>query len=480
MDEQFNENPRPQNPRRRRRTQEEIIKENYLPIIIAGVSLLLILIFVIGAIVRGISYSNAEKASLEAAYQSSVAESQAHAAEAEQLISQVSTMMANYDYDGAMEALNGFSGDIAQYNQLTALYTQCKSASASAVVWDDPNDVINLSFHQLIADPKRAFNDNGMGKTYNRDYVTVEEFQRILQQLFENGYVLVSLDDIVDVTTDASGNTTYTAKALKLPQGKKPLMITQTNVNSYYKQVDGDGDFLPDASGDGFASKLVIGEDGYPTCEYRDKNGNVTYGDYDLVPILERFIQEHPDFSYRGARAILGVTGYEGVLGYRTKPSYAETIGEERFNEEVEQAKAVAQCLKDHGWILASHSYGHPAYGNLSAGGVKTDSDKWEETCEYIIGETDIILYPHGSDIAGVKSYTQDNAKFVALYEDGYRYFFNVDSHQAWCQLGKTYFRGGRRNLDGYRMYHDPDKIADLIDANTVLDPNRPLPVPNL
>ena len=153
MDEQLNENPRPQNPRRRRRAQEEINKENYQPVIIAGVSLLLIVIFIIGAIVRGISYSNAEKESAEAAYQSSMAESQAHAAEAEALISKVSVMMANYDYDGALEAMNGFSGDIAQYNQLTALYTQCKSASASAVVWDDPNDVVKLSFHQLIADP---------------------------------------------------------------------------------------------------------------------------------------------------------------------------------------------------------------------------------------------------------------------------------------------------------------------------------------
>ena len=308
MDEQLNENPRPQNPRRRRRTQEEIIKENYLPVIIAGVSLLLIVVFIIGAIVRGISYSNAEKESAEAAYQSSVAESQAHAAEAEQLLAQVSVMMANYDYDGALAAMDGFSGDIAQYNQLTALYTQCKSASASAVVWDDPNDVVNLSFHQLIADPKRAFNDNGMGKTYNRDYVTVEEFQRILQQLFENGYVLVSLDDIVEVTTDASGNTTFSAKALKLPQGKKPLMITQTHVNSYYKQVDGDGDFLPDASGDGFASKLMVDENGKVVSELINADGTPAYGAYDLVPVLDAFVSQNPNFSYKGAKAILCVS----------------------------------------------------------------------------------------------------------------------------------------------------------------------------
>jgi peptidoglycan/xylan/chitin deacetylase (PgdA/CDA1 family) len=211
-----------------------------------------------------------------------------------------------------------------------------------------------------------------------------------------------------------------------------------------------------------------------------DANGNVTTGDYDLVPLLEKFIQAHPDFSYRGARAVLGVTGYEGVLGYRTKPSYETTIGTERYQKEVADAKAVVQCLKEHGWILASHSYGHPAYGNISADRVATDSTKWENTCQNIIGETDILLYPHGSDIAGIGYYNFDNAKFKALYEDGYRYFFNVDSNVAWQQKGDNYLRGGRRNLDGYRMYHDPELLDDLFDAHAVLDKKRPLPVPSL
>ena len=135
---------------------------------------------------------------------------------------------------------------------------------------------------------------------------------------------------------------------------------------------------------------------------------------------------------------------------------------------------------KEHGWILASHSYGHPAYGNLTPERVETDSDKWEQTCEYIVGETDILLYPHGSDIAGVGNYTMDNGKFAALYADGYRYFFNVDGNQYWNQLGSNYFRGGRRNLDGYRMYHHPEKLKDLFDVELVFDPVRPLPVPSV
>ena len=206
---------------------------------------------------------------------------------------------------------------------------------------------------------------------------------------------------------------------------------------------------------------------------------SITTGDYDLVPVLETFIQSHPDFSYHGARAILGMTGYEGVFGYRTKPSYETAMGSEAYAAEVQAAKEVAQCLRDHGWILASHSYGHPAYGNLTAERVETDSDKWERTVESIIGETDVILYPHGSDIHTFREYTFENEKFAALYEDGFRYFFNVDGNQYWNQLGDCYFRGGRRNVDGYRMYHNPDMLTDLFDVKDVFDSTRPTPVPN-
>lgn len=260
--------------------------------------------------------------------------------------------------------------------------------------------------------------------------------------------------------------------------------MSQDDLN-YYSYMIGTGSginetpIFADTNGDGFAHKIVIGQDGFPTCEYMDADGNVSTGDYDLVPVLERFIQDHPDFSYHGARAILGVTGYEGVFGYRTKPSYETELGAERYAAEVQAAKDVAQCLREHGWVLASHSYGHPAYGNINAQRVDRDSTKWENTVQTVIGETDVILYPHGSDIAGVGKYSTSNDKFNVLYEDGYRYFFNVDS-RTWNQLGPNYFRGGRRNLDGYRMYHNPDLVSDLFDANTVLDRHRPLPVPSV
>ena len=39
----------------------------------------------------------------------------------------------------------------------------------------------------------------------------------------------------------------------------------------------------------------------------------------DATPILDEFVYEHPDFSLNGAKAIFSLTGYCGILGYRTQ-----------------------------------------------------------------------------------------------------------------------------------------------------------------
>ena len=119
----------------------------------------------------------------------------------------------------------------------------------------------------------------------------------------------------------------------------------------------------------------------------------------------------------------------------------------------------------------------HFLLGQVSVERVATDTKKWEDTVESIIGKCDIILYPNGSDVAGIEKYTMDNEKFKILYDSGLRYFYNVDSSVSWCQLGDDYFRGGRRNLDGYRMYNSPGRLDDLFDAAAVFSKARPTPV---
>ena len=47
------ENPRPANPRRKKRSQMQIFKEAYLPVIIAALALILIVTFIVGSVTRG-------------------------------------------------------------------------------------------------------------------------------------------------------------------------------------------------------------------------------------------------------------------------------------------------------------------------------------------------------------------------------------------------------------------------------------------
>ena len=323
-------------------------------------------------------------------------------------------------------------------------------------------------------DNKKAFDGENDSVGYNQVMTTAGEFEKILQTMYDKGYVLVRMHDLAYETTDENGNTVMKPGTILLPEGKHPFVMSQDDV-CYYPYMDGDG----------FASRIIVGEDGKPTCEMKLDDGTVTTGSYDLVPILEDFIQEHPDFSYKGARAVIAFTGYEGILGYRTSDKYADS---ETYEQDCRDAARVAQCLKDNGWELASHSWGHLMMGEIEMDRFKADTDKWEQQVDSLIGPIDIILYPFGNDIADWRPYTAENERFTYLYNAGFRYFCNVDSNKAWIQIGDNYLRQGRRNLDGYRMWKDitaeeedrERKLADLFRAEDVFDPDRPTPVPEM
>ena len=114
-----------------------------------------------------------------------------------------------------------------------------------------------------------------------------------------------------------------------------------------------------------------------------------------------------------------------------------------------------------------------------------TDTDKWDTEVAPLVGGTDIILFPFGSDIGDWRPYADSNERFQYLKSKGFRYFCNVDSAQYYVQIGADHMRQGRRNLDGYRMYYDlpesnPTKthLDDLFNVEEVFDRSRPTPVP--
>ena len=380
-------------------------------------------------------------------------------------------LASGYDYEGAIELLQSQTAYQADPQVIEKISEY--RAIMKTLVPVDINEVTHVFFHSLIMDTAKAFDGDSEENGYNQVMTTVSEFNKILQSMYDKGYVLVRLHDLAYEDMDENGETIMKKGRILLPEGKKAFVMSQDDV-CYYPYMEDDG----------FASRIVIGADGKPACEMVMNDGSVSTGSYDLVPILEDFIEEPPDFSYKGARAVLAFTGYEGILGYRTAASYADS---KTYEKDREEAAKVAQCLKDHGWELASHSWGHLNLGGVEMERFITDTDKWEEEVDSLIGPTDIILFPFGSDVGGWHPYTTENERFNYLYDAGFRYFCNVDSSQYWVQFGKKHFRQGRRNLDGYRMWQDmttedPTKrrLDDLFRAEDVFDKARPTPVADM
>ena len=427
MDER---NPTP----RRRKSTRQIFKEKYLPFIILGVAGLLILSFIFGSLSMNQSRKN-NKAQADRI-------TQLLRDEAEDLKARAAAMAAEYDYENAMKLLSGYSGGLSSHPELLALYNQYKTALAELVVWDDLSKVPNLSFRTLVADLQKAVSDPDRGSRYAARHITTDEFTRILNQLYENGYVLVSLYDFAVPVTGADGSVGVNRTGIRLPEGKKPIILTQEGVN-FYSHTEKCG---------GFADRLIVNEKGELTCVLGDREG-----DFDLVPVLNSFLMEHPDFSYEGARATIALSGYEGLFGMDLS--------------ERDAIKAVADKLRAQGYDIACYTYADMEYADYGASGVQEDLTKWAEQITPILGQTDILVYPTGGEIKGHEPYS--GSKYDALHSAGFRYFVGVENGVRWGMTASEYARQTRTLVTAEFLKTNPEWYAGLFDAATVLSEVR-------
>ena len=420
------------------------------------------------------------------------------------LLDEANRQAAMYDYDKAIVMLQGAEGydGNQSYKDAVAGY-EAQKAEAS-VPYASMNTITHIFFHSLIVDTSLALDrekavskwDGGNKmEAYNSEMTTVTEFCRILDEMYRRGYVLVGLHDIAGFVDNADGTRTMQYKQIYLPAGKTPFVLSVDDT-SYYMYMEGHG----------FASKLVVDANGKVVNEYVHPDGTVSYGAYDVLPILEDFITAHPDFCYRGARGTMALTGYEGILGYRTsdywfnwncdyiKPTSVDFRNNFYYNNEnIEQdkqtARQVAEAIKAMGWTFASHTWGHRHILDDSYEQTAWDTEMWHKEVEPLTGPTDIIIFAFGQDLDSWRGYAADNQKYQLLKSYGFDYFCNVDSSQYWIQIGanKDYFRMGRRNLDGYRLWEaissyagiegGVDRVSDLVDPRAIFDWSRETPV---
>lgn len=373
----------------------------------------------------------------------------------EELIARASELAQGYDYKAALAEIKDVSSPEAD-----AARTEIESAKAAAKVWPTPNQIPHLFFHSLVVDTDRAFDGDDRQQGYLDYMVTLTEFNAILDELYARDYVLVNPKYFAGLNKEKK----MAYRDIKLPEGKKPLVISVDDM-SYYEYMDGDG----------FATKSVLTEDGSVLNEYTTADGEVKIGAYDVQAVVDEFVDEHPDFSYRGSKGILALTGYNGVFGYRT--SDREYGDSPTLESDKAEATKIADALKEDGWVMASHSWGHRSMGTVPMDKMKFDLNLWDKEVRPILGKTDQFIYAFGGDISGVPPYS--GPRYELLREHGFRFFYGVDgTTTAWMQQGAGYQRQMRINIDGLQfakeLKGDRPVLSTFFDVKTVMDPARP------
>lgn len=342
--------------------------------------------------------------------------------------------------------LNGCSnkkGDDSSTKNSENMYKKHQTQSSKNMHTYD-GEVYHIFYHPLITDPKLAFSQSPNEAKGNNDWmITTNEFKKSLEELYKKNYILIDPHDAYDLNSKP-----IKKKHLKLPKGKKPLILSVDDMN-YYEYMRGKG----------YADRLVLDKNKNVVSETKQKNGKVTRSkDNDIVPILNDFVKKHPDFSLNGQKGVVALTGYNGVLGYRTN----ETDSKD-YNERKSKAKAVADAMKRDGWTFGSHSYGHINFEQTSYDGIVKDTQRWKKEVTPIIGKTDLFFFPHGAQDRNTPAYKY-------LVKDGhFKYLAGVGPNN-FTDIQSDNVYQDRVAVDGLDLYDFKDKLKQFMNPDKVYD----------
>ena len=303
-------------------------------------------------------------------------------------------------------------------------------------------DIAHVFYHPVITEPKVAFTQEKNQAKGNFDWmITADEFKRSLNELYKHHYILINPHEAYDLK-----GKTVTRKELKLPKGKKPLILSIDDMN-YYEYMRGHG----------YADRLVLDQKQHVVSETKDKNGKVTTSETnDIVPILNQFVKDHPDFSLNGQKGVVALTGYNGVLGYRTNE-----LNNKDYLKRKKDAEKVVKAMKRDGWTFASHSWGHIDFANSSYDQIIRDTKRWKNEVEPIIGKTDLFIYPHGAQDRGSKAYQ------YLVRDEGFKFLAGVGPNN-FTDIGNDSVYQDRVAIDGLNLYDFKYKLKPFLDPSKV------------
>ena len=202
-----------------------------------------------------------------------------------------------------------------------------------------------------------------------------------------------------------------------------------------------------------------------------DNSGTTVTGSYDVVPMLEDFIARNPGFSYQGARAVISVSGYDGLFGYRTNPEAKKLLGDVEYEAQLNGLPTVVEALREKGYRVACYTYGNVAYGELDAAGIQADLNKWNTEVTPLLGQVDTLVFAKNSDInddTGI----QVSDKFNLLNNNGFRYFIDFSGNDA-AAVSRNHARIGRLMVTGNNLQNNKSLFEAFFTPDAILDINR-------
>jgi tetratricopeptide (TPR) repeat protein len=364
-------------------------------------------------------------------------------------LAQAQEYFAAGQYLAAFNSLSQLNTFLPGDPTITALLPEYEKKISNLPLQDVSTDTVSHIFtHCLVAYPELSISRPG-GGTYDIDCITVSEFNRLLDQLYQNNYILIDINSIYDIVDGKA----VKKDTIKLPPGKKPLIFSFDDVN-----------YDPAKTGNGMVDKLVL-KDGRIQSYTKKPDGTEIYAaDNEFVPLLDDFVKTHPDFSFNGAKGTLCLTGFCGILGYRTHQDSPNR------DAEIQAVKPVIQKLKETGWNFASHSYGHYNMPKVSEALFLKDVQRWHDEVESLVGKTHVYVYAYGawSDY--------ETEKHQKLMDEGFRIFCGVGGSQYFIQgFPKTTSDTGtlfmdRRPIDGFNLRERYASYRSMMDTYAIYD----------
>jgi len=380
------------------------------------------------------------------------------------IMAQCDELLLSYQYYTAENILSDLARIFPDDQKVQAKLLEATSNTSIVVNYTDKVEV--LCVKPLIADADLAFRAENNGNTDSL-MLTTSEFKAILEQLYTNNYILVDIHNMVDLSSESN----VSQLAFKIPEGKKPLVIILENVNYSAYQT-----------GLGISSKLVLNDQNQVCAEYVNASGQtVTSRDAEAIGILDAFVDQHPDFSFNGAKGIVAFTGYETVMGYITNADQVDdrnaalsAMGavsisptEAEISSNREAVAAIMDRLKETGWSLASSTYGFINANDCDMDTIQNDTNKWIDQVSSLTGKADILVYPNGNFIKGA------DPRAVFLKENGFRIFFGVGP-TPYYTFGNNYLYLDRTMLNGDTLRSL--SFEGIFDAREVYDTKRTKP----